>query len=391
MFYRLSIRIWAFCCLGSCAAQAQINIAGRVLDADSRQPLPGANVFFANTTKGTQTNAEGQFQLRQVSRGNYELIVSFVGYETISRRIEVDTLMPLLTVLLSPKAQALAEVKIKPRRDPLWATHYRLFLENFVGATPNGLRCKIKNPKALWFDDDRKQQLLTGGATEVLVIENEALGYRIKYQLEGFNYDYRRRYVTYLGYPAFEEIEPKNERQAKRWEQQRQKAYYGSVTHYMRSLVRRRVAQEGFITQKIIETTDTVRNVTLQVKVGDSFQNRNPTRKMQVLLPDTLQFERLAEASEPGRVKLLFNERLQVIYTKAFEEPEYQQLTGLNRLSTTNNRLVNRPQTSRLLMLSENVVVLSDGNYYDPLNLILEGYWGWKKMADTLPLDYQPN
>lgn len=389
MLYQLSLRVIVLCCVGIGAAQAQVNLAGRVLDADSRQLLPGANVFFANTTKGTQTNAEGQFQLRQVNKGNYELIVSFVGYETISRRIEVDTLMPLLTVLLSPKAQTLAEVKIRPRRDPLWATHYRLFVENFVGATPNGLSCKIKNPKALWFDDDRKQQMLTGGATEVLILENEALGYRVKYQLEGFHYDYRRRYVTYVGYPSFEELSPKNQRQAKRWQERRQEAYYGSVMHYMRALVQRRLVQEGFITQQIVESIDTVRNVTVHINVGDSVELRQPTRKIQALLPDTLQSEHLADATEADRVKLKYIERLQVTYIKATEEPEYQRLTSINRLGT-NASFTRRPQTSRLLMLAKDITVLPDGNYYDPLNLILEGYWGWKKMADTLPLDYQP-
>lgn len=385
-FFQALMFIWG----GALASQAQTNIIGQVLDASTREPLPGANVFFANTTKGTQTNAEGQFQIRQVNKGNYELVVSFVGYETISRRLEVDSLLPKLTILLKMKAQTLAEVKIRPRRDPMWPTHYRFFVDNFLGITSNGKRCKIKNPRALWFEDDRQQQLLTGGATEPLELENEALGYRIKYQLEAFGYDYKRRYVTYLGYPSFEEIEPKNERQAKRWQERRKEAYYGSVTHYMRALAQNRLAEEGFVTQKIIEITDTVRNVKLYKKIGnaDSTQLRSPTRKIQALLPDTLQWVQLADFYETDKIKLKFNERLQVIYTKAKEEADYQRYTSPYQGSPYN---ADRLQTSKLLMLTKDIVVLPDGNYFDPLNLMLEGYWGWKKMADSLPLDYQPN
>jgi hypothetical protein len=30
------------------------------------------------------------------------------------------------------------------------------------------------------------------------------------------------------------------------------------------------------------------------------------------------------------------------------------------------------------------------GNIIEPLDVLFEGYWGWEKLGDMLPLDYQP-
>src|SRR5688500_2906729 len=61
-------------------------VAGKVIDASTRQPLQGASVFCQNTTIGTVTNADGDFHL-MLNNGGYDLAVSFMGMETQSMRI----------------------------------------------------------------------------------------------------------------------------------------------------------------------------------------------------------------------------------------------------------------------------------------------------------------
>lgn len=56
-------------------------IAGRVLDADNRQPLTLVNVYLDSTRLGAATANDGSFLLTRVPPGNYRLVLSRIGYE----------------------------------------------------------------------------------------------------------------------------------------------------------------------------------------------------------------------------------------------------------------------------------------------------------------------
>lgn len=66
---------------------AQKSVEGKVLDSDGHTGLPGANVYWSGTSKGTATNAAGYFVLRKERNRNY-LVVSYVGYK--SDTIEIN-------------------------------------------------------------------------------------------------------------------------------------------------------------------------------------------------------------------------------------------------------------------------------------------------------------
>lgn len=63
-------------------------ITGKVTDAETRAPLVGANVFVEGTTTGTTTDLSGNYDLN-VRPGEYTLTVSYVGYATSSRKVNV--------------------------------------------------------------------------------------------------------------------------------------------------------------------------------------------------------------------------------------------------------------------------------------------------------------
>src|SRR5688572_12968106 len=117
-----------------CAVNAQM-IKGVVQDAVTRAPLPFANVFLNNTTKGTVTDEKGEFLLKVLKEpGNYELVVSFVGYTSYKSRItlsENETLSA--TVLLAPSEQELKDVEVKSTRDKAWAKQIKKFKKVFLG------------------------------------------------------------------------------------------------------------------------------------------------------------------------------------------------------------------------------------------------------------------
>lgn len=57
-------------------------ITGRVIDANTGETLPGANVVIDGTTRGVQTDINGNYLLLNVPPGTYTIVVSYVGYST---------------------------------------------------------------------------------------------------------------------------------------------------------------------------------------------------------------------------------------------------------------------------------------------------------------------
>lgn len=60
----------------------EVNVTGRVIDAETQKPLEGVNITETGTANGASTNANGVYQIRVVS-GSSTLIFSFIGYEVL--------------------------------------------------------------------------------------------------------------------------------------------------------------------------------------------------------------------------------------------------------------------------------------------------------------------
>ena len=58
-------------------------IKGKVLDYETKQPLPGVNIFIPDSGKGTASDINGMYQLNNLENGHYSVAFSFIGYEKI--------------------------------------------------------------------------------------------------------------------------------------------------------------------------------------------------------------------------------------------------------------------------------------------------------------------
>ena len=83
----------------------QTKLSGRIVN-NQNSPLPGANIWITETNSGTSTNEKGVFEMEVPGPGTYQLIVSFVGYQTIEKTFEVK---PGTATLQLPDIQLLAE------------------------------------------------------------------------------------------------------------------------------------------------------------------------------------------------------------------------------------------------------------------------------------------
>lgn len=99
--------------LTSFEVQSQ-TISGTVFslgEKGSKDPLPGVNVHWINTTKGTLTDNKGKFEISKKDIKEQVLIFSFLGYKTDTIRISAGK--NNIEVLMAESSQKLNEVLIK--------------------------------------------------------------------------------------------------------------------------------------------------------------------------------------------------------------------------------------------------------------------------------------
>lgn len=96
------------CFLGWYTVNAQETVSGKVLD-EKNQPLPGANVFWLNTTIATSTNDTGSFSI-PFSKENMMLVISYIGFKTDTIHIHTPQVISHKTT--PDTAQQLGEVTV---------------------------------------------------------------------------------------------------------------------------------------------------------------------------------------------------------------------------------------------------------------------------------------
>lgn len=373
-------------------AQDQV-LKGRVLDEKTNEPVAFASVFINTTTTGTLTNEKGEFALT-VKAGNYEIIVSIVGYEPLV--LALDTRKKLAASYLfkiQPKTYSLQTVGVKGKRDDSWYDNLKIFKEQFLGRSEIAQQCRLLNEDQLVIVFDPETALLEVKSDEVLKIENRELGYRINYLLTEFRYEMRQGYVAYLGYPSFELMEG-NKSQQKRWAKNRQRAFKGSVMHFVRSLRNQKLEEEGFNLRRLIRmpnpnrpTEEELNEARQKIREQGSFRKDDPLDKIlaKASLPKIIEKLDTARVSYDEYLKkdqMVFEGFFQVVYTGEKEEPAYvlSQSHHRNRQPTF--------QTSVFYLKTDSVLLEENGSLLPPLGVMFEGYWGWEKVGDLLPVDY---
>lgn len=219
------------------------SISGTVVDAKTKEVLPFANVYFSQTLKGATSDPNGNFQIDNVKPGSYDLVASFVGYQTLNAKVEiVDSDYENLQIQLKVDVQSLVEVEVETKRDREWEQKVKAFERAVLGSIPFSKKCEILNPWVLSFSGSKSVQSAT--ASKPIEIVNRALGFRIFMTLN--QYFKTPEVLTYKGYFQFQLIEAVDEKEKKQWVNNREAAYNGSITHFLKSLLDERLKEEGF-------------------------------------------------------------------------------------------------------------------------------------------------
>lgn len=73
----------------TCSAFGQMKVSGTVTDIKG-EPVPGANVYLADTYDGATTDHEGRFEFTSPEKGVALLIVTFIGYKEFRREVLLE-------------------------------------------------------------------------------------------------------------------------------------------------------------------------------------------------------------------------------------------------------------------------------------------------------------
>jgi iron complex outermembrane receptor protein len=100
-------------------AQSNKVISGKLLDAQTKEPLIGATVNIKGTTKATSVALDGSFKISVPADGATTLVFSYIGYVTK----EVSATGPLGTVTLDASTSAIKEVVVSGTQSIAIARH----------------------------------------------------------------------------------------------------------------------------------------------------------------------------------------------------------------------------------------------------------------------------
>jgi hypothetical protein len=397
---RISLLILLLLVLGKVSAQNKLLISGQVTD-ENGQPLPGAGVSIGDFRLGTVADSTGHFQLK-VGPGNYNLIFQMLGYRTATANLVADNKPIIFNTKLKESVTQLNEVVIRPgRRNKKWEDSFR---DSFIGTTPNAKACRIVNPEVLRFEYNAEKKILTASTDQFLLVENKALGYRIKYLLKYFQKDEETGLVFFYGLPTFEELKG-TPKQFQEYAEKRSQAYRGSPEHFFSALYRNMLEAEGFMVRNLVKKKNPkyVANKNIDEDISRLAKKVEEQKsyilngvlimlKNKKLELDSIEVLRRGEFHIDGLIRqksenlktIRFDGALYVIYVTEGESGAYRG-SGFR---------IQRPeeysdyQVSVINHAGGELSFYADGRIFDPASVTIEGYMAYERIADMVPRDY---
>ncbi|MDB4924008.1 carboxypeptidase-like regulatory domain-containing protein [Mucilaginibacter sp.] len=315
---------------------------------DDKGALSGATVFLTNTKKATSTDASGRFMLNGLQPGSYEVVINMIGFISDKQSIKLEEKSLDIAFKLKESNTMLRTVTIKGKAIKQDPQDLRIFTSSFLGFSGNAPQCKILNPEVLSFKKNNKTEMLEAKADDFLVIQNDALGYKLKYLLTKFQYQFRSAICYFEGDPYFEEMKGTDEEQ-KQWEKNRIAAYLGSCRHYFKAVMAGNSRAQGFYTyeyrQKLSAKESPLRRL---IDVDSEMVAVNKNFKVMLARQTVLKKDTIRST-------------LHIYY--------------LNQISQI------KQFVDTITVDKRGVITPGNGFYFN-------GYWASQRIADLTPLDY---
>jgi len=372
-------------------------LKGIILEEKSNIPLPGVSIFINNTTIGTISDKNGEFLISFPTR-NSIIVFKSLGYETQSKNISNFSSMNPIKIQLKKNFIGLQEVRVFPILDNGWKKYGELFRNLLIGTNPFAGDCKIKNEKSIHFRMNTQKHILMADADQDIIINNEALGYEIHYDLEKFAYNFRDTTIAFGGFARFKDLCKSFPNKRKEWLNNRKLVYCGSEMHFFRTVYLNQGMNEDFeiyrfhkslnlLKQKAINYYKAGKDSRLLALSEDHVLDSTFHYKEYLRQPDSVILkiltspDSLLQRLENSQVLFYSPDSLQIRYNYKGELPKpfKKYIKSYNNLPFTNFTFIhNKP-----------IEIFQNGSLESIYDLQLRGFWFYCGSFSTLlPFDY---
>lgn len=343
---------------------AQQRVLGTVFDAGQNSPLEDCNVYISGSSKGSFTNKKGEFEIKDVKDGIYELVFSHVSFKTHVQVIEVKGKDIIVRAGLLSNPTSLSEVVVFAEKDRASRRRdLRKFKDFFYGDGYLEAEISILNENAISFKEAENGQVTTP-APFTLNVKNDHLGYDLEYHVKDFVLSGNTKMI--LGTSKFTEQPGKTAAEEIFLAENRQRAYNGSIRHFFNALINGTLEKSGF--EAFMSNLDPELPPD---ELKEFYSSRSETNiKINSLgLPinfsiDTTEYENIK--------KINFGGTLSVDYKN-----EFSNYGGI--------------QNSKIKMVDTYVYVYDNGVILNPSALKTYGQWAVEGVYNALPFEFESN
>ena len=221
-------------------ASGQI-VQGRILDANSQEPIEGVHVFINGTKNGVVSDKNGFYRFNAPNRPEFTLIFSHVSYDVQTFDFKGFAEFTKLDVQLKHATNLVGGVMVTARRDRKRERRLKEFKSFFFGKYHNPELIEIENEYVLAFEKVKNGGFQVQGQP-VLKVMNKHLNYEIYFHLISFN----SKNKSFFGYSDFSDLGSSYHLKPDSVEANRHTSYKGSLRHFFYALVNDKLDEEGF-------------------------------------------------------------------------------------------------------------------------------------------------
>lgn len=354
------------------AASQKAQFEGKVVDEETRNPIPNATIWVEGTTIQTKSDDRGGYSIT-LPKGYYEIFAEAEGYthgkatlllENSNGRVH-DFLLEKKLSRGAYTNSAESDTNSRAEKESVRKENIQKFTDHYIN---NDLECELQNPQDITFADSEEEGLMWIKDPVELVVVNRELGYKIRIKLNEY---VSKEYSEILGLNVdadyfFEEMDAITEEQAEHWVEKRNYHFKGSLRHFLIAMASDKSPR--FFGYRLY-SGQFVSSSTAMAYSSSSVSDVEK-QKYELFFPNNLN----------GNTVLKIGDELRIEYVeKGVDDPDH--IMGLDMY---------KHQTSWLSLNGDSIEFTNSGMFTTPLQVEVKGVWRYTPVCKMVPKDYLP-